>query len=326
MPFSIRSRHPSVGAVLLTVVLAFTACQESTITDEVPAAPELAGGTVTEVTVTGATPPAAPVDTTLNVQISGTGFDRGSVAAFELNGLPDPKVRVNSTKFTRSTLLVANVTIAIDAMTAAYDIAVTTSKGKKGIGTELFAITERDPTATWLIPLADGALGVRSDGLYSNGTYSVYANGVCGVEAMIFATAGGSNSGDATFRTVKKSCSRRWALHFPDGFTESVRTFNNLNILQNTGYSIAIGATVKRRLILAPGSISNNPSRCGRLIYGPSGTVSPGSDSLEVTRIDYQTWQVRSQAAPNNKAYCENNGQLYAMPLDIVIVSNLPLP
>ena len=104
MPFSVRSRYPSVGAVLLSVILAFTACQESTIPDEVPAAPELAGGTVTEVTVTGATPSTAPADTTLDVQISGAGFDRGSVAAFEVNGVPDPKLRVNSTRYSRSTL------------------------------------------------------------------------------------------------------------------------------------------------------------------------------------------------------------------------------
>jgi hypothetical protein len=311
---------------MLTVILAFTACQESTITDGVPAAPELAPGTVTEVTVTAATPPAAPADTTLNVQISGTGFDRGSVAAFEINGVPDPKLRVNSTKYSRSTLLIANVTIAVDAATTFYDIAVTTSKGKKGIGTELFAVTEPNVTATWLIPLADGSLGVRSDRQYGDGTYSAYANGVCGVETAIFARASGSNSGDATFRTNKKKCTRRWVFHFPDGFTESVRTFNNLNILQNTSYSIPVGTTAKRRLIISPGTFGSNPSRCGRLIYGPNGTVSPGSDSLEVTRIDDRTWQVRSQPAPNNRAYCENNGQLYAMPLDIVIVSNVPLP
>ena len=326
MPFSVRSRYSGVCAVLLTVILAFTACQDSTITDEAPGAPELAGGTVTEVTVSGATPPTAPADTTLDVQISGVGFDRGSVAAFEINGVPDPKLRVNSTRYSRSTLVIANVTIAVDAITTTYDIAVTTSKGKKGIGTELFAVTEAPVTATWLIPLTDGGLGVRSDGQFGDGTWSAYAHGVCGVEAGIAATASGSNSGDATFRTNKKSCTRRWALHFPDGFTESVRTFNNLNILQNTSYSIPVGTSAKRRLIIAPGTFGSNPSRCGRLIYGPNGTVSPGSDSLEVTRIDAQTWQVRSQAAPNNKAYCENNGQLYAMPLDIVIVSNLPLP
>ena len=326
MPFSVRSRRPNVAAVLLTVILAFTACQESSVTDEVPAVPELAGGTVTDVTVTGATPPTAPADTTLDVQISGAGFDRGSVAAFEINGVTDPKLRVNSTRYSRSTLLIANVTIAVDAVTTTYDIAVTTSKGKKGIGTELFAVTEPNVTATWLIPLADGSLGVRSDGQFGDGTYSAYANGVCGVEAGIAATASSSNSGDATFRTNKKSCTRRWVLHFPDGFTESVRTFNNLNILQNTSYSIPMGTTAKRRLIIAPGTFGSNPSRCGRLIYGPNGTVSPGSDSLEVTRVDSQTWLVQSQPAPNDRAYCETNGQLYAMPLNIVIVSNVPLP
>jgi hypothetical protein len=144
---------------------------------------------------------------------------------------------------------------------------------------------------------------------------------------MIFATTAGSSSGDATIQTAKaKNCSRRFLLRYPDGGSESVLSFNNLNVLQNTGYAIPIGSTVKRRLILAPGSVNNNPSRCGRLLFGPNGTVGPGSDSVTVTRLDSQTWQVQSQVAPENRAYCESNGQLYSMPVSIRIISSLPLP
>jgi hypothetical protein len=279
--------------------------------------------------VTGATPSTAPTDTTLNVSISGSGFDRGSVVAFEISGVPDPRLTVNSTKYSSTTALIANVTIAVDAVTTTYDVSVTTSKGKKGIGTELFAVKTRtvDPTASWLIPLADGGLGLASDRLNGNGTYSIYASGTCGVSAMIFATTAGSSSGDATIQTAKaKNCSRRFLLRYPDGGSESVLSFNNLNVLQNTGYAIPIGSTVKRRLILAPGSVNNNPSRCGRLLFGPNGTVGPGSDSVTVTRLDSQTWQVQSQVAPENRAYCESNGQLYSMPVSIRIISSLPLP
>ena len=185
-----------------------------------------------------------------------------------------------------------------------------------------------DPTATWLIPLDDAGLALRSDGnaTYSGGTNSVYANGVCGVSTRIFATTAGSNSGDATLQTGKaKNCSRQFILRYPDAATESVLTVNNLNILQNTGYAIPIGTTVKRRLIVAPGALQNNPSRCGRVLFGPNGTVSPGSDSLNVTRIDAQTWQVQSHP-DSNMAYCEDTGELYAMPVSFVIVSSVALP
>lgn len=185
-----------------------------------------------------------------------------------------------------------------------------------------------DPTATWLIPLADAGLAFRSDGnaTYSVGTNSVYANGVCGVSTKIFATTAGSNSGDATLQTGKvKNCVRQFILRYPDAATETVLSFNNLNILQNTGYAIPVGTTVKRRLIIAPGSVVNNPSRCGRVLFGPNGAVSPGSDSLNVTRIDAQTWQVQSHP-DSNLAYCENTGELYAMPVSFVIVSSAVLP
>jgi hypothetical protein len=94
-------------------------------------------------TVTSTLPSEATRDTTLDVQITGSGFDSGSRASFERNGVVDPRVRVNSTRFVKSTSIVANVTIAADAETEFYDVAVVTGGGKKGIGTELFAVTVR---------------------------------------------------------------------------------------------------------------------------------------------------------------------------------------
>jgi hypothetical protein len=186
-----------------------------------------------------------------------------------------------------------------------------------------------DPTATWKIPLNATGLAFQSDGRYGDGTYSVYANGVCNVSATIFATAAGSNTGDATIQTSKPSggkCGRVFTLSYPDGYTETLPSFNNLNQLENTTYSIPIGTTAARRLILAPGSLSNNPSRCGRLLFGPNGTVGVASDSILVTRVDARTWQVQSQAAPNDLAYCENNGLSYEMPVNFVVVSSVALP
>lgn len=188
-----------------------------------------------------------------------------------------------------------------------------------------------DPTDTWKIPLADANLSLRSDHAYSDGTYSSYTSGVCNVSGTIFATTAASNSGDATIQTSNAThgkCGRQFTLAYPDGVTETLISFNNLNDLENTTYSIPVGTTANRRLVINPGVLANNPSRCGRLFFGvgPLGEKGIGSDSVAVTRIDAGTWQVQSQPAPHNQALCETNGQLYAMPVSFVVVSSYPLP
>jgi probable HAF family extracellular repeat protein len=91
-------------------------------------------------TITSTDPMAAPQDTTLDVRVLGSGFDLGSKAEFALDGVVGPKVRTNRTTYRNPKELVANITIAIDAVPDRYDVIVTTSKGKKGIGTERFAV------------------------------------------------------------------------------------------------------------------------------------------------------------------------------------------
>ena len=103
-------------------------------------------------TVTAASPDTAVQDTTLDVTVSGTGFDNGSSAEWLLAGVADPRVRTNSTRYVSTKSLVANITIASDAAPAKYDIAVTTSNGKKGIGTEQPG-RYRVPTSLWTMLL-----------------------------------------------------------------------------------------------------------------------------------------------------------------------------
>ena len=194
-----------------------------------------------------------------------------------------------------------------DAPTSPPGIDVTTASAKAS-----------DPTATWTFPAVETGLGFASDG------QGAYANGTC-VTTRIFATTAGSNSGDATIQTAtSRNCTRRFTLRYPDAFTEVVPSFNNLLKLQSSTSSIPVGTTVKRRLIVAPGSLNNNPSRCGRLLFGPNGAVGAGSDSVNVTRTSASSWQV--QSAGSNLAYCEGNGQLYTMPVSFVVVSNPALP
>ncbi len=110
-------------------------------------------------TVTSAAPASATQDTTLDVQVGGSGFDNRSSAQFLLAGIADPRVRANSTRYVSTTSLVANITIAADAPVSAYDVAVTTGSGKKGVGTELFAIKGKTPP-----PPADPRIAYAVDG------------------------------------------------------------------------------------------------------------------------------------------------------------------
>lgn len=199
------------------------------------------------------------------------------------------------------------------------------SKGKGGGGG---GPTTSDPTATWLIP-NDGGLSLRSDGLYSSGGISTYANGVCGITAKIFATTEYSHSGDATISmdVPKRGCGRRVTLVYPGGFSETVRTFGNLRVLQNTDSVIPINTTVKRTLGISPGSYSNNPSRCDRLLFGQGGQGNGvGSDSVLVTRVDARTWRVWSDPFSTKLAWCEKDNALLEMTVDFTIVASEDLP
>jgi hypothetical protein len=90
--------------------------------------------------VSSASPAASARDTTIDVHVFGSGFDRSAQVAFLLSGMPDGRVRTNSTRYVSQGEVVANVTIAVDAVPDQYDVQVALAGGKKGIGTELFAV------------------------------------------------------------------------------------------------------------------------------------------------------------------------------------------
>jgi hypothetical protein len=181
------------------------------------------------------------------------------------------------------------------------------------------------PVISWKIPLATAGLGLHSDGKFSDGTYSVYTGGVCDVTTNLF-NGDANSSGDATIRTLVKGskCHRLFTVRYPDGYSEAIWSFNNVHRIQNSTYSIPIGSTVRRRFTINP-AVVDSPSRCGRLIFGPNATTGAGSDSVLVSRLDAQTWQVRSDAAPNNRAHCEATGEVFEIPVSFLVVSSQPL-
>jgi hypothetical protein len=75
------------------------------------------------------------------VTVTGSGFDAGSVAAWQRGGVTDGKIAVRKTTYVSSTRLDVTIDVAADATLGFYDIAVTTARGTKGIGTETWEAT-----------------------------------------------------------------------------------------------------------------------------------------------------------------------------------------
>ena len=91
-------------------------------------------------TVSSVAPDSSQRGVTLDVTVNGSGYDQGSVARLERQGVPAARITTNSTTFVTSRKLIANITIAADADTGKYDVAVTTASGRKGVGIELFDV------------------------------------------------------------------------------------------------------------------------------------------------------------------------------------------
>jgi hypothetical protein len=285
------------------------------------------GGTSGTLAVTSTAPASTRQDTIVDVHVYGSGFTSGAAATWSLAG-DTTKVHVQSTKFVSSGQLVARIVVPTNAPVASYDVAVALIGGKKGVGAELFAVTPGDPTATFLFPLDDASLNVKSDRIASDGTYSAYTNGYCGVEAKIFATTEFSNSGDATLSmgNARKGTGcvapRHITVVFPDGLTATMASFDNLRQVENTTYAIPVGSTVKRAFHLGMSS-----TRCDGLAWSNlAGGVGVPGDSVLVTRTAADTWHVQSQPAPNNRAWCKPNGPTYNMAVDFTLRSARPLP
>jgi len=144
-------RLSTLGLVLAAALLVACADQQST-------APALRGPNAAkggpngngDPTVTGTDPVGAPQDITLDVRVFGTAFDSGSWVDLARDGVVAEQVQTNATTFVSSEELVANITIAADAETALYDVVVTTRRGKKGIGTEMFEVRLKGGSPAWV--------------------------------------------------------------------------------------------------------------------------------------------------------------------------------
>jgi len=131
--------------------------------------------------------------------VMGSGFDNGSEVTMTLDDTSSSSVRTNSTRFVSPNELVANITIALEADTALYDVEVMTRRGKKGVGVDMFRVRLKGSSSAtplrdvdMLIPgtVSTGLTNfLRGDtlGLYVGGDRN-HLDGECGVVAQAGST------------------------------------------------------------------------------------------------------------------------------------------
>ena len=111
----------------------------------------LPGVATGQVQVTSADPPSAPQGTlSLDVTISGNGFDSSAQVEFLVTGTTNPGgITVRKVKVTGPKKLIATIDVADTASIDKFDIQVSLSGGRKGKGTSLFAVLSKtnDPCA-----------------------------------------------------------------------------------------------------------------------------------------------------------------------------------
>jgi hypothetical protein len=105
-----------------------------------------------QVAVTSADPSSAPQGTlSLDVNVSGSGFDSSAQVDFLVTGTTSPGgITVRKVKVTGPKKLVATIDVADTAVIEKFDIQVSLSGGRKGKGTSLFAVLAKgsnDPCA-----------------------------------------------------------------------------------------------------------------------------------------------------------------------------------
>ena len=146
MTASVLRRIVALQAGLFLALVAVASCRENTPVSPAGMTPPsfAKGGPNTGLSVASTTPSSAPRNTTLNVTVSGSGFEQGSRAIWALNGdttFATTKIKTNSTTVVSASKLTANISISGDAPLDRYDVQVVTLSGRKGIGIELFTVT-----------------------------------------------------------------------------------------------------------------------------------------------------------------------------------------
>jgi hypothetical protein len=172
-----RSNRPTMSLLLggFALALMIGSCADNTAGPSPQDTPAFKRGGVpgggpgkdADPVVAAVDPDSASQDTTIDVLVLGSDFDEGSVATWLIDEAPDPlnRIHTNHTTYVNPKRLIANITIAADAETTLYDVEVKTSKGRKGVGIEVFRVkVKAEPIPVEATLRDDAGDGVWSDG------------------------------------------------------------------------------------------------------------------------------------------------------------------
>jgi hypothetical protein len=131
-------------------------------------------GSTTSVAVTSATPASAYQDTTIDVVVGGSNFDRTATVQYLVSGSTTDSGGVTVTKVTykSASQLVTTLAVAKKADLSNFDIIVTLSDGRKGKGTTLFRVQAPPtypPGRAWHAFTSNGGADVASSRLFMYG-------------------------------------------------------------------------------------------------------------------------------------------------------------
>ncbi len=333
------SSQLSSGTVVLLSALWLVGCaNEQPTSSDVPdifaakAGEKGKPGSGEDPTVDGVDPNAAPQDTTLDVHVFGSGYDRGSMAELALDGVVTEKVKTNRTKFVSSAELIANITIALDAETALYDVLVTTSRGRKGIGTEMFEVKEKGkPNFGPAITIEftdDPADNIQSDGR------GIYVDRECGVSATFNLTDARLDAAPAANKIHPKeatACGGRDPRVVKVALTQPADGSPPHSLDGTTADGKGLLVDEVELVLLTDGTVQRTA-----VMHGPFGCAlglqfNPNKDSksnfVDVTQNADGSWTVTTQPAANDVAVClpdENNAnagppRYYHLPFEITV-------
>lgn len=275
--------------------------------------------------VTSVDPPYAYQGEVINgVRIFGSNYAEGAQAAWERNGVPDPRIVVHQTRYVSASELEADITILEDAEMGAYNVAVTLVGGKRGVGIESFEVKSRvtNPTPTFYVP--NSGSDITGDGTVTAGTESVYANRTCSLSTVVYRDGTGDAILDMPTKLSgnPKSCPGLRTLRFrwPDGYQESLVTRVNVGAAGASGatgiYGIPPGASNTMAMnIQIPAS-----KRCTTLKFrwyylGDTSRPSVGGEDVTVTALAPTVWRVVGQ-----KAECTRpDGTLAPIEMSVVL-------
>jgi len=136
------------------------------------------GAAIAQVKVTAATPSSAYQGTSIEVVVSGSGFDPSAKAQYFVTGTINPGgITVTKVVFRKSTEIVTTIDVADGAVLANFDIQVTLDSGRKGKGTTLFAVKAKPSNAAPTYPQARFYHAFTSNGGTTAATSQLYMLG-----------------------------------------------------------------------------------------------------------------------------------------------------